>query len=120
LHYYGLTYWSKFLSRAFEVASYFYSLLVSHPDIVTVPEGIEPQCLQLCFYYAPGGKMSEDTEENSARTAEMAKKLIVKGWMVDYAPGDRGKFFRVVVNGGTRKSTVDGFMKALEAIAGEM
>jgi hypothetical protein len=38
--------------------------------------------------------------------------------MVDYAPGDKGSFFRVVVNSQTRKGTIDGLIKAIE-VAGK-
>jgi glutamate decarboxylase len=39
--------------------------------------------------------------------------------MVDYAPGPKGSFFRVVVNCQTLKGTVDGLVKALEEIGRE-
>lgn len=121
LHYYGLEYWSRFVGRAFDIASYFHSKLRAHPDFVLVPYSSSakpPPCLQICFYHAKNKALSEDTEFNSKRTADMTKRLIQKGYMVDYAPGDKGKFFRVVVNGGTRRSTVDAFVRTLES-AGE-
>ena len=40
--------------------------------------------------------------------------------MIDFAPGDEGKFFRVVVNGQTQKGTVEGLVKAIEDVAGDM
>ena len=40
--------------------------------------------------------------------------------MIDFAPGEKGKFFRVVVNGGTRRGTLDGLVRALGEAAGEL
>jgi len=40
--------------------------------------------------------------------------------MVDFAPGEKGKFFRVVVNGGTRRGTLEGLVRAIEEVAGEL
>ena len=39
--------------------------------------------------------------------------------MVDYAPGEDGKFFRVVVNPATRRGTLEGLVKAIEEIGNE-
>jgi glutamate decarboxylase len=46
--------------------------------------------------------------------------LIPRGFMVDYAPGEDGKFFRVVVNPVTRRGTLEGLVKAIEEIGGEV
>jgi hypothetical protein len=35
---------------------------------------------------------------------------------VDYAPGEDGKFFRVVVNGQTKRGTVEGLVKAIAEV----
>jgi len=78
-----------------------------------------PPCLQVCFYHAPGGKMSEDAAVNTRRTRKIVEALIRRGFMVDYAPGDRGSFFRVVVNCQTLHGTVDGLVKALEEVGKE-
>ena len=40
--------------------------------------------------------------------------------MVDHAPGDLGVFFRVVVGRDTRVGTVEGLIKAFEAVAKEV
>lgn len=52
-------------------------------------------------------------------TADVSKKLIPRGFMVDYAPGEEGKFFRVVVNGQTKRGTVEGLVKAIEEVGDE-
>lgn len=61
--------------------------------------------------------MSEDPDVNGKLTARVAKALVGKGWMIDYAPGERGKFFRVVVNRETRKSTVQRLVEAIDEVA---
>ena len=38
------------------------------------------------------------------------------GFMVDYAPGEKGSFFRVVVNRETRRETIDKLIKAIEKL----
>jgi glutamate decarboxylase len=76
--------------------------------------------MQVCFYYARSGELNKDADVNSKMTADIAKQLISRGFMIDYAPGNRGKFFRVVVNGGTRKGTLNGLVKALEETAGDL
>jgi glutamate decarboxylase len=50
----------------------------------------------------------------------MARKLIPRGFMIDYAPGERGSFFRVVVNCQTLEGTVRGLITALEAVGREV
>lgn len=59
-------------------------------------------------------------EETSRRTAEMAKRLVKRGWMIDFAPGKDGKFFRVVVNISTLPDTVEGLVKALKSVGQEV
>lgn len=74
----------------------------------------------MCFYYAPDGKLHADKDANSARTVAMAERLIRRGWMVDYAPGAQGKFFRVVVNRETLPGTVEGLVRAVEEVGAEV
>lgn len=61
-------------------------------------------------------------EEMSKRTAEMAKRLVKRGWMIDFAPGrpGDGKMFRVVVNISTLPGTVEGLVKAIKAVGAEV
>lgn len=61
-------------------------------------------------------------EEMSTRTAEMAKRLVKRGWMIDFAPGrpGEGKMFRVVVNISTLPGTVPGLVKALKVVGQEV
>jgi glutamate decarboxylase len=57
-----------------------------------------------------------DVEETSRRTSEMANSLIKRGWMIDFAPGEKGKFFRVVVNISTLPDTVVGLVEAIKSV----
>ena len=50
----------------------------------------------------------------------MAKRLVREGWMVDFAPGEKGKFFRVVVNSGTTEESVEALVRAIEAVGREV
>ncbi|KAH6637457.1 pyridoxal phosphate-dependent transferase [Boeremia exigua] len=119
LQYYGPAYFSALVARAFENAEYLLAALKRHGDFATIsPEPLP--CLQVCFYFARGGVVGKDAKANGKVTEEIAHRLIPRGFMVDYAPGEKGKFFRVVVNGGTRRGTLDGLVKALVETAGEL
>ncbi|KAJ4315727.1 Glutamate decarboxylase 2 [Neodidymelliopsis sp. IMI 364377] len=119
LQYYGPAYFSDLVARGFDAANYLLSLLKRDGDFVTLsPEPLP--CLQVCFYYARNGELGDDAEKNGRVTSEIANRLIVRGFMVDYAPGERGRFFRVVVNGGTRRGTLDGLVKGIKAAGEEL
>ena len=63
--------------------------------------------------------MSPDREVNGGVTERIARALVRRGWMVDFAPGVHGKMFRVVVGLETRRVTVEGLVRAVEEVAGE-
>lgn len=52
-------------------------------------------------------------EENTRITQTLAKQLVKRGFMVDYAPGENGKFFRVVVHANKTRETCDLLVKAI-------
>jgi glutamate decarboxylase len=110
--YYGPDHYATIIDHAFDTAAYLASLISSHPDFLLVSEN-PPPCLQVCFYYAPNGELKETKAQNSAVTTAIAGKLVPRGFMIDYAPGRSGSMFRVVVNSGTRRGTVDGLVKAI-------
>jgi glutamate decarboxylase len=119
LQYYGAPHFSSLISAAYSNAEYLLAKLKENGNFHTIsPEPLP--CLQVCFYHAKGGKLGGDAEANSKATAEIANRLISRGFMIDFAPGEKGKFFRVVVNGGLGKGTLDGLVKALDETVGEL
>jgi hypothetical protein len=46
-------------------------------------------------------------------TEDISRRLIGKGFMVDFAPGDRGMFFRAAVHIETTYVTVEALVKAV-------
>lgn len=110
--FYGREGYEKQIDQAFSTAAYMASLVAKHPDLILVSEN-PPPCLQVCFYCAPAGVMSESRAENSEFTENIAKSLVPRGFMVDFAPGNKGAFLRVVVNRETREETVHGLLEAV-------
>ncbi|PBP25216.1 hypothetical protein BUE80_DR003685 [Diplocarpon rosae] len=116
--YYGTSGFEEQIDKAFSIASYFATKVQEKGDFVLISEN-PPPCLQVCFYYAKDGKLGEK-EENTRTTREIVQKLIPRGFMVDYSPGEKGSFFRVVVNRETRSETVDGLILAIEDVGGSL
>jgi len=126
--YSGAAGFERQIDHAFDMAQYLATLVKQSSDFRLVSMD-PPPCLQVCFYYAPGGVLpggeqpagDEDAiRENTRRTAAMVQKLVARGFMIDYAPGPHGKFFRAVVNCQTLKTTVEGLLKALSAVGPEV
>ncbi|KAL2072118.1 hypothetical protein VTL71DRAFT_11461 [Oculimacula yallundae] len=117
--YYGSSGFAAQIDAAFDIASYLATKIQDSKDFVLVSEN-PPPCLQVCFYYAKEAKLSAEKEDNTRTTSEIAKKLLPRGFMVDYAPGEKGSFFRVVVNRETRRQTVDGLVLAIEDVGGNL
>ncbi|KAG9233005.1 glutamate decarboxylase-like protein-like protein 1 [Amylocarpus encephaloides] len=117
--YHGSSGFASQIDNAFDTTAYFVSLLTSSPNFLLVSDD-PPPCLQVCFYYAKNGEMKEGKEQNGKRTSDIVKKLVPRGFMVDYAPGERGLMFRVVVNVQTRSETVEGLVRAIEEVGGDM
>lgn len=112
--FYGTEGLGDYIDTGFEMSAYLASLISSNPKFSLLSQN-PPPCLQVCFYYSKQSKK----ERNSRTTEEIAKALIPKGFMTDFAPGEEGRFFRVVVNGQTRRETLEGLVKAIED-AGEV
>lgn len=117
--YYGRAGYAALVERAFATAQRLFDLLAAHPHVVMVSRPPLP-CLQVCFYWAPGRRLSADAEENGRVTERIVGALVRRGWMVDFAPGERGRFFRVVVGRDTRVGSVEGLVRAIEDVAGEL
>ncbi len=114
--YYGAAGFERQVDGAFEQAAYMAGVLAGKAHFVLLSSN-PPPCLQVCFYYAPGGVLSTSADENTRRTRTVAEKLVFRGFMIDYAPGERGSFFRVVVNVQTLRSTLDALIEAIEDVA---
>lgn len=141
LQYYGLHGYARMVDDAYDVACYMSEVVRDHPDLTSVLDSSPPKCLQICFYFTPRGRFTHGllNEEgiinkggarkirsegrsqlldargigklNSRITSSIAKSLIQKGFMIDFAPAlggqeERGSFFRVVVNISTVRETV--------------
>ncbi|KAH6605999.1 glutamate decarboxylase [Trichoderma cornu-damae] len=113
--YYGADGFERQVDHAFDMASHLFRLLEATGNFVMV-SSYPPPCLQVCFYSAPGGRLSTDDGENTSRTRRIAQMLVGRGFMVDYAPGDHGSFLRVVVNVQTLQGTVEGLVKAMNEL----
>ncbi|KJZ77173.1 hypothetical protein HIM_03494 [Hirsutella minnesotensis 3608] len=114
--YYGADGFEEQIDHAFDMAAYLH-MLVRKSGNFYVLENDAPPCLQVCFYHAPGGNLLDDAATNTKQTQQIVRTLIQRGFMVDYAPGDKGSFLRVVVNLQTLPSTVEGLVRALEEVA---
>ncbi|KAI0886848.1 glutamate decarboxylase [Annulohypoxylon maeteangense] len=117
--FYGDKEFERKVDGAFSAAAYLATLVQESDDFVLLSSN-PPPCLQVCFYYAPGGVLAGDAEENTRRTREIVERLVPRGFMVDYAPGERGSLFRVVVNCSTLRSTVEGLFRALREAGREV
>ena len=90
--YYGKSGISRHVESAFEAAQYL-ARLVSKQASLRLIGDTEVPCSQVCFYHNAGTAASssrsgdEEAERNSRITRVIVKKLKVRGWMVDYAPG---------------------------------
>ena len=112
--YYGTSGLSNKVSTAYARADQLFTMLEKHADFVMVSEKPLP-CLQVCFYYAPDRELG-DSEKNG----EMARRLVGRGWMIDFAPGKKGRFFRVVVNSGTESGTIEDLVRVIVEVGQEV
>lgn len=116
--YYGADGFERQIDHAFAMASYLCQLVQETGNFHMLSSD-PPPCLQVCFYHAPGGVLADDAAENTKRTKSMAERLVHRGFMVDYAPGDKGSFLRVVVNVQTLETTIQGLARAIDEVAAE-
>jgi glutamate/tyrosine decarboxylase-like PLP-dependent enzyme len=115
--YYGREGYERRIDHAFSIASYFATALSKRPGFHLISSN-PPPGLQVCFYYIGHAQtLSKDAAANTAFTRRIAKKLIERGFMIDYSPDKvHGEFFRAVVNSGTSKEKVDELIDAVEAL----
>lgn len=132
--YYGTAGYEHQIDTACDTAAYLATLVQDNPDFILVSQN-PPPCLQVCFYYGPGGNLlhprgasvvsnaDQRAKANSKVTEQITHAIVGRGFMVDYAPpsgdGDAvgdGKFFRCVVNVQTARATVEGLVRAIEEV----
>ncbi|KLJ08999.1 glutamate decarboxylase [Blastomyces silverae] len=138
--YYGSEGYERQIDSACDLTAYLATAVSDCPNLLLISEN-PPPCLQVCFYYAPNkqpvfrrgqeieGKQIDEEERgerNSKITEEVVKKLVPRGFMVDFAPpaGDHppagdGKFLRCVLNLQTRKETLHALLDAVLAVGSE-
>ncbi|KIW00928.1 hypothetical protein, variant [Verruconis gallopava] len=114
--FYGRQGYGQKLECAYEMANHLYRVLSTRENVVMVSKYPLP-CMQVCFYWARDGRLSEKKEVNSRITERIANRLISMGFMIDYAPGEQGKFFRVVINREVRRETIEALVRAIEKAA---
>ena len=128
--YYGTSYYGKRIDEALSTAAYLASLVAAHPHLTLLSE-CPPPCLQVCFRYAAnrkfGGECGEggkkevgSSQRNTCVTKAIAKGLVERGFMVDYAPREDGMFLRAVVHLNVRRETVERLIQDVVSIGDMM
>ncbi|KAL6721052.1 Glutamate decarboxylase 2 [Lecanora helva] len=118
--YHGSSGFAAQIDTAFDTAAYMATLVSEHPDLLLASMS-PPPCCQVCFFYAKGGVLKGDKGGNKRVTSEIARGLVPRGFMVDFAGVDeRGPFLRVVVSRGTGRGTVEGLVEAVGEIGGRV
>lgn len=122
--YYGREGYGAQIDNAFEVAAYFASIVEAHPQLQIIGPG---SCLQVCFYVhlpstvlANGINNGNQAATTTRCTRLVAKALVQRGFMVDYASGSQGEFFRAVVHLATTKKTVEMLVEAVVESASQL
>jgi glutamate decarboxylase len=136
--YYGSRYYGDKIDSAYAVAKRLADSVTKERDLVLVSEQVPP-CLQVCFYFAPAGRLlfgeaegqlrptlrsgpkvldvkTQTAKMNGEVTAAIAEALVARGFMVDFAPAlerqsEVGKFLRCVVNLQTIPETTERLVK---------
>ncbi|KIX00721.1 uncharacterized protein Z518_09786 [Rhinocladiella mackenziei CBS 650.93] len=140
--YYGTEGYSFKIENAYSNACHLANLVDENPDLLLVSTN-PPPCLQVCFYFAPGGRMVYSADDNpntngieclssrnkagtigkrnSAITSRMTQSLISRGFLIDFAPAlsheaEKGAFFRVVVNISTARQTIERLLEEVGTV----
>ncbi len=114
--YYGQEGYGRQIDQAFETAKYLSSVIREADDFILISHN-PPPCVQVCFYSVPDKRLHLEAQKNTELTQRIVKDLVPMGFMVDYAPGGRGSFLRVVVNRQTRKETVDNLVETIRQVS---
>ena len=147
--YHGSAGFSTMVDRALAAAARLAQRLRARGDVQVLSEG-DPPCAQVCFWYVGGpaephsaGSAKNGVEPRSLRdvqwaegqrtrvhsavTREIVRRLVRRGWMIDFAPGgrnekgeERGEFLRVVMNRNCGRGIADGLVKAIGEVGEEV
>jgi glutamate decarboxylase len=112
---YGSSGYEAQINDAFDTAAHLATLIHTDPDLTLLSES-PPPCLQVCCYFGGDRLLAEEKERNDWRTKEIARRLVPRGFMVYYAPGEFGLLFRVVVHLNATYTTVE---KLVETVVEE-
>lgn len=110
--YYGTEGFAERIDHAFEMTAYLANKVANneHLSLLSVNP---PPCLQCCFWYDPQRDLTPDQRTKFTRriATELHKK---QKFLIDYAPHEKGEFFRVVLNSpSVDKSLVDDLVEAI-------
>ncbi|ORY83252.1 pyridoxal phosphate-dependent transferase [Protomyces lactucae-debilis] len=87
-NWYGRSGYEQRVNRAYENAALLAGKIAANPRFTLVSEN-PPPCLQVCFYF--------HADEEAERTDRQGR------FLVDFAPGPHGEFFRAVLNSPNQK-----------------
>lgn len=117
-NWYGRIGYENRVNHAYEMAALLASKIAKNADFTLVSDN-PPPCLQVCFYYHPETSASrDDSSLNTETTRRIANALDHQGrFLVDYAPGPHGEFFRAVLNSPNQnEATLDELISSVESL----
>ncbi|CCG83439.1 putative Glutamate decarboxylase [Taphrina deformans PYCC 5710] len=120
-NWYGREGYEQRVNHAYEMAGLLATKIAKSPKFTLVSSN-PPPCLQVCFYYHSDSQASrEDSKVNTKTTRRIASALDHQGrFLVDYAPGPHGEFFRAVLNSPNQnEATLDELVNSIEKLAGQ-
>lgn len=116
--YYGTSGIAEHVEASFAGARRVMQLVKESPVLSIVGEE-EPSCAQACFYYS-GNEGKLGMQKNVTRA--IVAKLVSRGWMTDYSPGETKdeEYLRVVCNRLTTDPVAEGLVRAVTEVGAEV
>ncbi|ODQ56532.1 PLP-dependent transferase [Saitoella complicata NRRL Y-17804] len=114
---YGKQGYAARIEQAYALASYFSSTVASRPDFTLLSPN-PPSCLQVCFQF----DATTDSALNTKKVEVISERLTKEGkFLVDFAPGETGSFFRAVINApNVSTEFIDDLVGSVERIGKEL
>ncbi len=95
-NWYGRKGYEKRVEHAYQMTAILAEQIDQNSNFTLVSSN-PPPCLQVCFYFNPNGVALLDADQNTKNTRRIAAALDREGqFLVDFAPGPIGEFFRAV------------------------